>query len=408
MKNEDSITKVTDTYQQNDCSEEQIETDTRDSEQKTEKIRISANRILAKILFKFSKYEKIFSTRRRKRFLSSAAKRDPVYKAAKRDPVYKDETVVSSEVNIFWFNADWYANKHGLAGAPEAIEHYQNFGISRCFSPDPSLVGSDGVSMDQWGVEYLFRLGAKIGELGKDYPENHEFDINDPFDIKNIEGKRLAVVTAIFGPFDRLRPIDSSWLVDADFYVFSDSWFENRKYWKSVNCNFDHPDPRRRARFVKTHLATYFSSYDWVIWVDGNVLICVNPRLVIEHLENENVNFAAFKHPERTNLVSEAAACVRFKKEDPEIVARHLRDSSVRTGFADELLFETMVCAAKPKDAEVRSMYARWWSGISRGSKRDQLSLPLAVLEHPDLAYGFIPYSINKSPWFAKTGHIDE
>lgn len=175
-----------------------------------------------------------------------------------------------------------------------------------------------------------------------------------------------------------------------------------------MNCNFDHPDSRRRARFVKTHLPTYFSCYDWVIWVDGNVLICVNPKNLVSHLVDEKVDFATFKHPERTNLISEAAACVKFKKEDPTIVAKHLRDSSHRLGFNEEILFETMVCAARPREPEVRSLYARWWTGIMRGSKRDQLSLPLAISEHPNLSYGYIPHCINKSSWFAKTGHVDE
>lgn len=125
-------------------------------------------RLLANALFTLSQFKTVFSERRRKRFLSSAAKRNPAYK------VYIENEIscgFRSIEDLQLFDADWYASKHGLSGPNEAIEHYKTIGILQCLSPHPYLAGLDGVKMDNWGAEYLLRLGVKLGELGKIIPK---------------------------------------------------------------------------------------------------------------------------------------------------------------------------------------------------------------------------------------------
>lgn len=377
---------------------------------------------ISKALFKLAGMERTFSIKRREKFLRSARKRDPrrddtaklrlylqdampIISAEKPGPSAAREYSASDIELAKLLDCSWYTSKHNLEDPSAAVEHFLGFGLSNGYAPDPSFASADGRTLSHWGAEFLFRWGAKIGQRGSTPLLPDSTQALNPFSIENKSGKRIAVVSAIFGGFDRLLPVDSSWSSDVDFYLFSDCNFEILGEWQLVHANYDNPDPRRRARFVKTHLPTYLSMYDWVFWVDGNVLVCSNPAELVEILEEEEVDFASFQHPDRLNVRAEAAACLRFNKEDVGTLGRHMIENSARVGFDKPLLFETMVCAMRPKRAEVQQMCALWWAGIMTGSKRDQLSLPLAVIDTPNLRHGFLPGSIRKSLWFANTGH---
>lgn len=299
----------------------------------------------------------------------------------------------------------WYSTLHRLNEPAAAVEHYLDTGLRRSWAPCPSLAGDDGTSLTHWGLEYLIRSGVKVGEIGSERLAPDDPRALNPFGIQNQEKKKIAVVTAIFGEFDRLLPADPSWTKNADFFVFTDQLFETHGVWQHVHSNYYNEDPRRRARFVKLHLPTYFSAYDWVFWIDGNILICEDPASVLDHLSPDDFEFATFRHPERKSVISEAAACISFNKEDPKVAADHLREVADHPAFRSPNLFETMVLVLRPTSSAVRSLCARWWRTMMRGSKRDQLSLSLAVSETVGLRLGFVPDDIAMTPFFARARH---
>ncbi|MEM7498889.1 MAG: glycosyltransferase domain-containing protein [Pseudomonadota bacterium] len=304
-----------------------------------------------------------------------------------------------------YLDAEWYAKTHALPGRAAAIKHYNKNGMAHFLAPCRKMAGSDGMTLAQWASEYLVRTGVALGAPGKSALSPEDDGAIRPFAIRNRGRKRLAVVTAIFGGFDRLLPVEAAWREHTDFFLFSDRRFEATSAWQPVHGNYFNADPRRSARFVKLHLPTYFSDYEWVIWVDGSVLFCVDPIEILARIEHDDVDFATFRHPDRQGLIAEAAACWRFKKEEPMMLIDHLHQAHRHPSFRTPELYETMVMALKPGSGDVRALCTTWWRMMMRGSKRDQLSLPLAVAETPGLRVGHLPDDMTRSTLFARSTH---
>ncbi|MEM1345710.1 MAG: glycosyltransferase domain-containing protein, partial [Pseudomonadota bacterium] len=300
----------------------------------------------------------------------------------------------------------WYAETHALPSKAEAARHYAKQGLVQALAPCEAMAGADGRRLAQWAAEYLVRTSAPLGAPGEKALSPEDPQALRPFAIHNPARKRLAVVSAIFGGFDRLLPVDPAWAGTADFYLVTDRRFEALHGWQPVQANYTNADPRRSARFVKLHLPTYFSAYDWVLWVDGSVLICVDPTELIARLDSEGAEFATFRHPDRQGVMAEVAACIRFKKEEPMVLVEALSRLHTHAAFRTPALYETMVMALQPKAPAVRALCAAWWRLMMRGSKRDQLSLPLAIAETPELRVGLLPDTMAYSTLFARASHI--
>ncbi|MEM8624990.1 MAG: glycosyltransferase domain-containing protein [Pseudomonadota bacterium] len=344
-----------------------------------------------------------FSSKKQRRDLEIAkfgALRQPALSNVGRSPL------VSATSRSPYLDAEWYAETHELSGRSEAARHYERHGLVRALAPCEAMAGADGVQLVQWASEYLVRTGAALGAPAVKPISPDDDRAMRPFSIRNRRRKKLAVVSAIFGEFDRLLPIEPAWTEETDFYVFSDHRFDETFGWQPVHGNYFNADPRRSARFVKLHLPTYFSDYEWVIWVDGSVLFCVAPREILGQLDTDSFDFATFRHPDRQGVVSEAAACIRFKKEEPMVLIEHLRQAHAHPHFRTETLYETMVLVMRPGAPAVQSLCTAWWRILMRGSKRDQLSLPLAVAETPGLRVGHLPDDMPRSTLFARSTHV--
>ncbi|MEO0993382.1 MAG: glycosyltransferase domain-containing protein [Pseudomonadota bacterium] len=305
-----------------------------------------------------------------------------------------------------YLDAEWYAETHGLGSLNAANRHLGRHGLEQAYAPCPAMAGRDGVQLAPWAAEFLVRQGVPLGATADAALSPEDPRAIRPFSIRNPARKRIAVVTAVFGGFDRLLPVDPAWTENADFFVFSDRRYAAYFDWQPVHANYANIDKRRSARFVKLHLPTYFSDYEWVMWLDGSVLLCVDPQEVLATLDADALDFATFQHPDRQGLISEAAACLRQKKEEPGVLVEHLSQMQSHAGFRTKQLFETMVMLLRPGSEEVRALCTVWWRMMMRGSKRDQLSLPLAVAETPGLRVGHLPDGMSRSTLFARGEHV--
>ena len=197
------------------------------------------------------------------------------------------------------------------------------------------------------------------------------------------------------------------------------------KLLKNIIGTYNYKGFRPYAFFVKTLYKTfgtsafrkcesiesvYIPSFDDVSASSAHVPInafylCANPKHVVDYYADRQLDFVSFEHPLRSSVVAEAASCHFWAKDDTASLARDLAQKYNGGEVKDDILFETMVCLAKPGDAQVKATYEKWWSLIVQGSKRDQLSLPFAVKSTPELRHGFLPKPIATSPWFARTKH---
>ncbi|MEM1346783.1 MAG: hypothetical protein AAGI34_19685, partial [Pseudomonadota bacterium] len=144
----------------------------------------------------------------------------------------------------------WYAETHALPSKAEAARHYAKQGLVQALAPCEAMAGADGRTLAQWAAEYLVRTSAPLGAPGEKALSPEDPQALRPFAIHNPARKRLAVVSAIFGGFDRLLPVDPAWAGTADFHLVTDRRFEALHGWQPVQANYTNADPRRSARFV--------------------------------------------------------------------------------------------------------------------------------------------------------------
>lgn len=186
-----------------------------------------------------------------------------------------------------------------------------------------------------------------------------------------------VLYTAIFDNKDRVK-INPFVNDDFDYRLFVDeATFEAQKevidesVWKvKVLPNSD--NPRLAAKEVKILSQKYVGSYRTSIWVDGSFrqIGDLNDFLAMSEAE-----FVAMKHPFKTCMYAEAAACVRLNMDDPNIINRQ-----VRKYFADEYPKNNGLnmggVLLRRKSRKVSMFNTKWWKEIQEGSIRDQISFP--------------------------------
>lgn len=306
------------------------------------------------------------------------------------------------------FDWKWYAERNQLSNENAAISHYLQTGLERCLAPSAAFARQQSSEMNDWAIEYFSRLGFPLGlkPLGEMNSSPRD-GFRDAFSIRNQASKKLAVVSANFSGHDPLLPIDERWSEGVDFYLFTDQEFEDTGDWKPVRLNYFDKDPRRRARFAKTHLCCFFHEYEWVMWIDANVLICRHPSEILNSYDLDGYEFSTFRHWGRGGIVAEAAACVSIGKESPAVIASHLSQVAGHRAFRENALFATMVFFMKPGSSAAAKMCSEWWRQIVRGSRRDQLSLPIAIAETAELKWTCFPESrIEMSANFFRMNHL--
>ena len=192
---------------------------------------------------------------------------------------------------------------------------------------------------------------------------------------------KIVVYTAISGGYDNLRdPLIVS--PDVDYIVFTDNENLNSKIWKKHRFDYINSDPTRTARFIKTHPHLYLSDYDHSIWVDANLQLNVDPRAMIEDFDAQT-QFVTWHHPIRTSIYTEAAECIKRKKDDAAIIEDQVNRYRAQDFPENVELYETSVIYRKHNDDDVKTCMNLWWQEINNGSRRDQIGLVYALQKKP-------------------------
>ena len=286
-------------------------------------------------------------------------------------------------------DATWYAETFHLSSPRLAAKHFRDIGSFRCYAIAPDLAGSDGRTLTPWASELLLRFGVRIGAKHAEPLKPDDSRAIRALSIPDRKKRDIAVVTTVFGPIDRLLPVFPEWLEDADFYAFVDHSFDEATGWTLVHSNFYADDPRRRSRYIKTHLPLYFADYDDVLWIDANVFPCDRPQDVLKALRGDGIDFAAFRHGSSRSLIMEAANCIGSGKIEASAFFAQLNRFNARSETSGLPLFDTGVIYLRPKSNAVRQLCATWWREIVRGINEDQLCLPIAIAETEAHAWAF-------------------
>ena len=191
-----------------------------------------------------------------------------------------------------------------------------------------------------------------------------------------------VIYTAIFGGYDKLPDptfIPEGW----DFICFTDSDIES-KVWTIKKVPAIYEDPTRNARKYKLLPHRWFPTYEYSLWVDGNIIIQSDVNeLINQYLED--VNLAVHDHNQnildpRDCVYKEADTIFYFGKkngnykDDPKVIHNQVQ------GYADEgyprgnSLAVTMQVLRRHNASDCIKTMETWWQEIKYKSKRDQLS----------------------------------
>jgi hypothetical protein len=147
----------------------------------------------------------------------------------------------------------------------------------------------------------------------------------------------------------------------------------------------------RLARDIKIRPYLWLPEHDVSIWIDGNLQLIASAENLTKFVRDHEI--ATFAYPStfgpRDCLYQEANACIRRKKDSPEIIQKQIqryRDD----GYPEHNgLVETSVIVRR-NTPKIRKFGEAWWEELKNGSRRDQISFNYVSWKH-GLNYGTIP-----------------
>lgn len=199
-----------------------------------------------------------------------------------------------------------------------------------------------------------------------------------------IKKKNLAVYTAIFGGYDKVKSIPEDCWDLADYYIFSDVNIIVSKPWQLIisngNMNFNNVEKNRHIKFFPTK---YLSDYESSLYIDGNIQIMSNFHSIIDKMTGSD--FSIFEHPIRNSIIKECAAIFWMRRiSDENLIPLCLQLLKYKeTGYLLDGLCEANIIYRK-HSLEVRNLMNDWWSEFTYGIKRDQISLPYLLWLHSE------------------------
>lgn len=187
---------------------------------------------------------------------------------------------------------------------------------------------------------------------------------------------RIAVYTAVFGGYDKV--LDPSVVTPGcDYYAFTDRPIKS-KVWNNIKLK-PSLDPTRSARKLKILGHDLLRTYEYTVWVDGNVDIVGDVRKLIADFGD--FELLTFKHPTRDCIYDEADACAEYMKDDVGVIRSQIEFLHSEGYPRSHGLIESNVIIRRETPA-VRAVMNTWWSMVSSYSKRDQLSFNYAAYKN--------------------------
>lgn len=217
---------------------------------------------------------------------------------------------------------------------------------------------------------------------------------------------RTVVFSAVLGEFpDVVRPVAAPPGPDTLFVLFADLLDRPPDGWQLRRPLYEHRDPRRAARWHKINahrsLAEFAPAFS--LWHDGSHTLTADPQTLLDRHLPGGVDFAAFRHPERTCVYEELAACRKLKKDDPAVMTAQAARYRAEGYPAHAGLFET-ACVLRRHTPAVAAFEDLWWAQVAGGSVRDQLSVNYAAAR-AGLKTGVVPGHRSQSPYFRFVAH---
>ncbi|MCU1657360.1 MAG: hypothetical protein JWO57_2016 [Pseudonocardiales bacterium] len=192
---------------------------------------------------------------------------------------------------------------------------------------------------------------------------------------------RRVVYTVLMGRYETLLEQHIAGNRGVDLVCFTDDPTAVSTTWKIryVERAFA-LDPNRSSRRPKILAHEYLADYDESLYIDNSTLLLTDPDSAFDTLLPPDAAFALLRHSFRDTLADEFTAVVD-ERRDAAWTCEEQREHYERTHpsvLAASALWGGLLLR-RHHDPAVREAMQVWWEHVLRFSRRDQLSLPVAL-----------------------------
>jgi hypothetical protein len=214
----------------------------------------------------------------------------------------------------------------------------------------------------------------------------------------------VAVITAIYGGYDTLKPVLPQNDVNVDWVLVTDdpSLRDGALGWRTVHLPRSGVHPNRAAKQPKL-FPWEFTTATASVWVDASFQV-ISPDFVAGALALADP-IAQFVHPDRDCVYAEAQASTGLAKyagEDFDAQVKEYREQGHPERWG---LWAGGVIARQHEDVRVFNTSEHWSELIARGTFQDQISEPVALRSN-GLRPSPLPGSHMYNDWVRHDGHL--
>jgi hypothetical protein len=221
---------------------------------------------------------------------------------------------------------------------------------------------------------------------------------------------KIVVYTSIFGEYDGLLP--QRRLKGIDYVCFTDHPL-HAVPWEVRIMQPKVSDTNRCAKEFKILPHRFFPEYEYSIWIDGNYLVVGDiAKLVETALSGKNM--ACFDHNQTDGdvrnciykefeYIMQSGHATGKYKDDPFVMQRQIERYKAEGYPVNNGLIFASILIRRHHASDVVSAMESWWSEISNGSRRDQLSFNYVAWKER-FQFHVVEGNIRNNPWFYQIG----
>ena len=204
--------------------------------------------------------------------------------------------------------------------------------------------------------------------------------------------------TSILGGYERLNE-DQSQSSDIDFVCFTDDPELTSDVWDIVHVSPAFPlDPHRSQRRVKILGHARLNQYRESMYIDNTVSLRGEVNELFETMLGD-ADMGMAHHSYHSQLHEEFAAVWSAGIDDYH---RLMEQWDHYTALSPEALGGPALWGGiivRRNTTDVKALCETWYEHVLRYSRRDQLSVPVAVLLHPNVKFAMRELDNFRSPW---------
>jgi hypothetical protein len=189
--------------------------------------------------------------------------------------------------------------------------------------------------------------------------------------------------TALFGDYEDLNETAAPDLGDVRAICFTDDPTLRSDFWEIQVVQPRFPfDLIRSARMIKILGHPLLDQFEQSLWIDNSVTLRVSPSELLDEWLAE-ADFALPRHSYRLSVLAEFDAVASRGYDDPtRVYEQLLHYSESAPDILQERPYWSAILARRKTD-DVGAVMRTWAEHVLRYSRRDQLSLNLAVANPP-------------------------